>query len=156
MLVCALQTTIAASLFAQGILQQPQLPDPEAIGRFRLGFIRFTPSITLTNLGVDTNVFNELDDPKDDFTVTFGPKAEFWSRLGPRGHLYGNVGRRLPVLPGVRQPARVWDRQHGRGLTTIWDASRRLPKAPTPTLASVPDTRSTTGPVGKTCPGAWA
>jgi hypothetical protein len=91
MLVCALQTTVVASLFGQGLLQQPQLPDPEAIGRFRLGFVRFTPSITLTNLGVDTNVFNELDDPKDDFTVTFGPKAEFWSRLGPRGHLYGNV-----------------------------------------------------------------
>ena len=91
-LVCVLQTTIVTSLFAQGLLQQPQLPDPEAIGRFRLGFVRFTPSITLTNLGVDTNVFNELDDPKDDFTVTFGPKAEFWSRLGPRGHLYGNVG----------------------------------------------------------------
>jgi hypothetical protein len=91
-IVCVLQTTIATSLFAQGILQQPQLPDPEAIGRFRLGFIRFTPSIVLTNLGVDTNVFNELVDPKDDFTVMVGPKAEFWSRLGSRGRIYGSAG----------------------------------------------------------------
>ena len=92
MLVCALQTTLAASLSAQGILQQPQLPDPEATGRFRLGFIRFTPSIALTNLGVDTNVFNELEDPKQDFTVSFGPQAEFWSRLGPRARVYGKAG----------------------------------------------------------------
>ncbi len=85
MLVCALQTTIATSLFAQGILQQPQLPEPEAVGRFRLGFIRFTPSIVLTNLGVDTNVFNELVDPKDDFTVTSGPRRSSgaaWGRVG--------------------------------------------------------------------------
>ena len=74
------------------LLEQPQLPDPEGQGRFHLGFIRFTPSIVLTNLGVDTNVFNELDDPKDDFTVTFGPKAEFWSRLASRGRIYGSVG----------------------------------------------------------------
>lgn len=92
MFVCALQTTVATSLSAQGILQQPELPDPEATGRFRLGFIRFTPSITLTNLGIDTNVFNELEDPKEDFTVSFGPKAEFWTRLGPRGRAYGSTG----------------------------------------------------------------
>lgn len=92
MLVCALQMTIAALASAQGLLQQPQLPDPEATGRFRLGFIRFTPSIALTNLGVDTNVFNELEDPKEDFTLSIGPQAEFWSRLGPRARLYGNVG----------------------------------------------------------------
>ncbi len=98
MLVCALQTTIAALASAQGLLQQPQLPDPEATGRFRLGFIRFTPSIALTNLGVDTNVFNELEDPKEDFTLSIGPKAEFWSRLGPRARLYGNVGHRTTTI----------------------------------------------------------
>ncbi len=92
MFVCAMQAAVAPSLSAQGILQQPQLPDPEATGRFRLAFIRFTPSIALTNLGVDTNVFNELEDPKKDFTVSFGPQAEFWSRLGPRARLYGNTG----------------------------------------------------------------
>lgn len=92
MLLCAMQALIATSLSAQGIIQQPQLPDPEATGRFRLGFIRFTPSIAITNLGVDTNVFNELEDPKQDFTVSFGPQAEFWSRFGPRALLYGKAG----------------------------------------------------------------
>lgn len=83
---------MASPLLAQGIPQQPTLPDPEQTGRFRLGFIRYTPSINLTNLGVDTNVFNEVEDPKEDFTAVFGPKAEFWSRLGPRARLYGSTG----------------------------------------------------------------
>ncbi len=78
-----------------------------------LGFIRFTPSITLTNLGVDTNVFNELDDPKDDFTVTFGPKAEFWSRLGPRGHLYGNVGLDYQYFQEYDSQRVLWHRRRG-------------------------------------------
>ena len=91
-LACAWQVLTASLRCAQGILQPPPLPDPEETGRYRLGFIRFTPSVTITNLGVDTNVFNELEDPKDDFTATFGPKAEFWTRLGPRARLYGNAG----------------------------------------------------------------
>lgn len=82
----------AASAVAQGISQPPALPDPEQAGRFRLGAIRYTPSINISNVGVDTNVFNELEDPKSDFTASFGPKAEFWSRLGPRGRLYGSTG----------------------------------------------------------------
>jgi hypothetical protein len=92
MLACVLQAGLAAPLLAQGIPQQPTLPDPEQNGRFRLGFIRYTPSINISNLGVDTNVFNELEDPKEDFTVSFGPKAEFWSRLGPRARIYGSTG----------------------------------------------------------------
>jgi hypothetical protein len=82
----------AAVVSAQGIYQPPALPDPEQAGRFRLGFIRYTPSINIANVGVDTNVFNELEDPKDDFTASFGPKAEFWSRLGSRARVYGSTG----------------------------------------------------------------
>ena len=92
MLVCITQTAIATFAFGQGISPLPTLPDPEATGRFHLGFIRYTPSLVLTNLGVDTNVFNELEDPKQDFTVAMGPKAEFWTRMGPRGRLYGSTG----------------------------------------------------------------
>jgi hypothetical protein len=42
------------------------------------------PSISLTNAGVDTNVFNEADDkdPKRDFNVTLTPLSEFWLRMG--------------------------------------------------------------------------
>lgn len=87
-----LAPALAATASAQGILQPPSLPDPEDAGRFRLGIIRFTPTVNVTNLGVDTNVFNELDDPKEDYTVSFGPRAEFWTRLGPRARVYGSTG----------------------------------------------------------------
>lgn len=124
MFVCALQTLVAAVASAQGIIQQPTLPDPEAQGRFNLGFIRFTPSISVSNLGVDTNVFNELDDPKEDFTVSFGPRAEFWSRLGPRGRLYGNSGVDYQYF-------RDYDSQRSFGTSNIarldYDLGRLMP-----------------------------
>lgn len=78
----------AAPVAAQGA-RAPQLPDPESIGRFRLGPFRFTPSIELRELGVETNVFNEAVDPKEDTTAVFGPKVEYWSRLGPRALVFG-------------------------------------------------------------------
>ena len=42
------------------------------------------PTISLTDLGVDTNVFNESDDqqPKSDFTFTLSPQTELWLRMG--------------------------------------------------------------------------
>ena len=88
---CLLQA-LAATAAAQGILQRPALPDPAETGRFRLGFVRFTPSVNISNVGVDTNVFNEREDPKQDVTASFGPRAEFWSRLGPRARVYGSTG----------------------------------------------------------------
>lgn len=56
----------------------------------RLGPVGVTPSASLTRLGVDTNVFNEFDQPKRDFTVTFSPQVDAWARLGrARVHVSG-------------------------------------------------------------------
>ena len=68
-----------------------EIANPEDVGRYRFGPIRFTPAITITNFGVDTNVFNEPVNPKQDFTITFGPKVDVYTRLG-RGLLSGQVG----------------------------------------------------------------
>ena len=38
--------------------------DPSEAARFRFGALRFTPSIAVSNLGVDNNVFNEADNPQ--------------------------------------------------------------------------------------------
>jgi hypothetical protein len=67
------------------------LPNPEELGRFRLGPVRFTPTVTITQLGVDTNVFNEAENPREDFTAQFGPKVLFWMRVG-RGVVSGDAG----------------------------------------------------------------
>jgi hypothetical protein len=59
-------------------------PDPSKV-RVKIGPFWMNPTMSLTNMGVDTNVFNEADDqsPKRDFTFTFTPQTEVWVRMGP-------------------------------------------------------------------------
>ena len=42
----------------------------------RLGPFYVTPTILLKDLGIDTNVFNAVENPKSDFTATVGPDVE--------------------------------------------------------------------------------
>lgn len=69
----------AASAFAQDV------PDPSADARIRFGPLALTPTLTLVNAGIDTNVFNESpsENPKRDFTMTLEPKTDWWLRTGP-------------------------------------------------------------------------
>ena len=49
------------------------------------------PVIDLTNLGVDTNVFNQpAGQEQDDFTFTLVPRSDVWMKMGPTW-LSGNV-----------------------------------------------------------------
>jgi len=59
-----------------------EVADPAASARFRIGPLRFTPGISVTDLGLDTNVFNEVDNPKEDRTAALGPAVNFWLNLG--------------------------------------------------------------------------
>ncbi|MCX6545014.1 MAG: outer membrane beta-barrel protein [Acidobacteria bacterium] len=59
-----------------------QSQDPWEQARVRIGPLAFTPSFLLKNLGWDTNVFNELVNPKKDFTVTAGGLVNWWLRAG--------------------------------------------------------------------------
>jgi hypothetical protein len=56
--------------------------DPADSARFRLGVLRFTPGIAISSVGVDNNVFNEADNPKQDTTAGVGPAVNSWLRLG--------------------------------------------------------------------------
>ena len=49
-----------------------------------LGPLALAPTISLTSVGVDTNVFFEPEssEPQKDFTFTLTPKTEAWLRLG--------------------------------------------------------------------------
>lgn len=60
--------------------QQP--PDAVASAPIRLGPLGLGPRIALTNVGIDTNVFNEAENPKQDFTLTASPGIELWLRAG--------------------------------------------------------------------------
>jgi hypothetical protein len=56
--------------------------DPAEAARFHFGPLRFTPSVALTNVGLDSNVFNEID-PKSDTTTAVGPAVNLWMKIGP-------------------------------------------------------------------------
>jgi hypothetical protein len=66
-------------------------PDPAKV-RVRLGALWMNPSISLSNLGVDQNVFNDPPElqPKEDFTATIAPKIDLWLRMG-RSWLSGSI-----------------------------------------------------------------
>ena len=58
-------------------------PDVSAV-KVRIGPLLLNPTISLTNLGVDRNVFNEPEDqnPKKDFTATVTPATDLWLHAG--------------------------------------------------------------------------
>lgn len=69
--VLAVQTVAAA-----------QTPDPYEQARRRRGALAANPELVITNVGVDSNVFNEVTDAKSDFTLTARPGTDFWVRAG--------------------------------------------------------------------------
>lgn len=74
--MCLLQVCLAVPLSAQDV------EDPSANARLRLGALRFTPTFVVAGPGLDTNVFNEIDEPKEDWTVRASPKSDWWLRMG--------------------------------------------------------------------------
>jgi hypothetical protein len=56
--------------------------DPESSARFHLGSIRIAPSVAVRNIGIDTNVFNDIDTPRSDFTATIGGNIDMWWHVG--------------------------------------------------------------------------
>ena len=67
-------TAICVVVAVPSAARAQDAPAPEEAARFRFGPLRFTPVVNVERVGVDTNVFNEADDPKSDFTAVFGPQ----------------------------------------------------------------------------------
>jgi len=75
-----------------GRLAQAQTPaPPEAIESMPIhaGPFGLRPSLALTNVGTDSNVFNVADDPQDDFTATIVPRIVARVRAGRLFFSYG-------------------------------------------------------------------
>ena len=70
---------------------EPPPPEPSRL-RLRIGQLTINPTIGLTNIGFDQNVFNEPDslNPKADFTFTVTPAVDLRYRL-LRTQLIANV-----------------------------------------------------------------
>jgi hypothetical protein len=115
--VRAASVLLALSAAALASAQEPV--DPGETARFRLGPLRFTPAIAVTNLGIDDNVFNESVNPKRDTTATFGPAVDVWTRLGKARVTAKSTGQYLFF--------KTYDNQ--RGWTTANDVRVDLPLA---------------------------
>lgn len=78
-LLCLLAGTLAAvataPVAAQGV-------DPAASAAFHAGPIAFTPSLDVPGIGVDSNVFNDAQNPKSDLTGQIQPQIQAWMRFG--------------------------------------------------------------------------
>ncbi len=62
--------------------QQVPTGDPVASAPFHLGAIGLVPRFSLTNFGIDTNVFNQVENRQRDVTLTASPGAELFLRTG--------------------------------------------------------------------------
>jgi hypothetical protein len=71
---------------------QTPTDDPFGEASIRIGAVAFDPRIVLTNFGVDTNVFNSVENPQSDFTFALKPGTDMFIRTG-RGLLTvsGNI-----------------------------------------------------------------
>jgi opacity protein-like surface antigen len=69
--------------FAPGAGAQSPDEDPVETARVQIGPLGLTPAISLSNLGIDSNVFNTFEDPKKDFTFTVSPQVDLFFRAGP-------------------------------------------------------------------------
>ena len=62
-------------LLLPAVPARAQTTDPDT-SPVRLGPFGITPSLLLRDVGRDTNVFNERDNPESDFTLTLVPRFE--------------------------------------------------------------------------------
>jgi hypothetical protein len=78
----AIGAAAIAWMFAStGVAWAGQDPDPVPPGTLTIGPLRISPSLTLSDMGVDNNVLNEPVAPKSDFTFTISPRADLQLRM---------------------------------------------------------------------------
>ncbi len=56
--------------------------DPLESMPIRLGVLGLSPTLAITNLGIDDNIFNDATDPERDFTMTVTPRLQARLRSG--------------------------------------------------------------------------
>jgi hypothetical protein len=74
--------TVTVLLAGSSSAVAQSVDEPIERARIHLGRLGLTPSMALTGLGIDSNVFNEFEDPKSDFRFTVSPQLDAWLRAG--------------------------------------------------------------------------
>ena len=73
---------LALCLSHPAFAQPVPTDDPVASAPIRLGVVGVSPRFVLSNAGVDTNVFNTVENRQRDFTFTTAPGADLYLRTG--------------------------------------------------------------------------
>jgi hypothetical protein len=116
--------TVAFVVLTSGLLAgrataQTLEPEPPANARVRIGPLQVNPTLSLTNIGVDQNVFNDPpeESPKEDFTATIQPTVAAWLSVG-----------RARVSASIKEEL-VWYQKYSseRSANTTYAAAWRLP-----------------------------
>jgi hypothetical protein len=68
---------------AAAAAQVPEQPDPLESMPIRFGPVGISPSLAVTDVGVDSNIFSSAEDPREDFTATIAPRVIVRLRGGP-------------------------------------------------------------------------
>lgn len=83
MMTCARACLTAALVgWAVPAAAQTAPADPATSARLRLGPFWLNPQLAVKNVGVDTNVFNDAADPKQDFNAVISPSTDIYVRAG--------------------------------------------------------------------------
>jgi hypothetical protein len=116
--VILLAGCLAASL-ALPQLTFAQDPTAEAgAAKIHLGPLGLSPTLTVGNIGENTNVFNTSSDPTRDFTVSFLPATGEWLPVGPL-LLSGKTGAPLTYFQKSTTQRSVGFEQDGRAALNL-------------------------------------
>lgn len=88
LLAAALTSCLCIGSLPAFVFAQNDANDPRRNAPIRFGGLHITPSVALTDLGVDTNVFNQDGELQAaDFTFTVRPELDFWLPVATFGML---------------------------------------------------------------------
>ncbi len=73
---------LCGALSAPARAQDPLPPDPVRAGTMNIGPVALTPKLELRDVGLDSNVFNDAEGAREDFTATIRPSLDAAMRVG--------------------------------------------------------------------------
>lgn len=116
--------------------QAPTAPADPATASIRVGVLALDPRFSITNAGVDTNVFASVDNPQRDVTATASTGVDLWLRTGRGLLMVGAESRyvhyeRFVTERGLNTEARaMYELRLNRATAFTWATTRHIKDRP--------------------------
>jgi len=114
-----------------------QARDPRQEARLHFGIFHLSPAISITDVGVDSNVYNAADEPKSDFTFSVTPRSTIWVPYRKRALLTADVGvgflyykdarNQRSTSPSVNLQGELYARRITLSVQSGWSSTFRQP-----------------------------